>query len=82
MWEAEFTDEFGEWWETLNEAEQDAVAFTVGLLRNEGPSLKFPYSTGVKHSQNINPCGNYGANARDSHYEHFMLLIQDVPQFF
>jgi len=35
MWEIEYTDEFGEWWETLNEAEQDAVAFTVGLLRRQ-----------------------------------------------
>jgi len=51
MWEVEYTDEFGEWWETLSEAEQDAVAFTVGLLRNEGPSLRFPYSTGVNQSR-------------------------------
>jgi len=51
MWEVEYTDEFGEWWETLSEAEQDAVAFTVGLLRSEGPSLKFPYCTGVKQSK-------------------------------
>ena len=35
----------------------------------------------VLYSQNISPCGNYGVNARDSHYGHFMLLIQGVPQF-
>jgi len=51
MWEVEYTNEFEEWWETLSEAEQDAVAFTVGLLRNEGSSLRFPYSTGVKQSR-------------------------------
>ena len=51
MWEVEYTDEFEEWWKTLNEAEQDAIAFTVGLLRNEGPSLRFPYSTGVNQSK-------------------------------
>ena len=51
MWEVEYTNEFGEWWETLNEAEQDAVAFTVGLLRSEGPSLKLPYSTDVRQSK-------------------------------
>jgi hypothetical protein len=28
VWEVEYTDEFGEWWETLSEAEQDAVAFS------------------------------------------------------
>jgi hypothetical protein len=51
MWEVEYTDEFGEWWETLNEAEQDAVAFSVGLLRKEGPSLRFPHSTDVRQSK-------------------------------
>jgi hypothetical protein len=51
MWEVEYTNEFGEWWETLSEAEQDAIAFTVGLLRKEGPSLKFPYSTDVRQSK-------------------------------
>jgi hypothetical protein len=51
MWEVEYTDEFGEWWDTLSEAEQDAVAFTVGLLKSEGPSLKFPYSTDVRQSR-------------------------------
>jgi len=35
MWEVEYTEEFGEWWETLNEAEQDAVTFSVGLLRSQ-----------------------------------------------
>jgi hypothetical protein len=30
MWEVEYTDEFGEWWDILNEAEQDAIAFTEG----------------------------------------------------
>jgi hypothetical protein len=51
MWEVEYTDEFEEWWETLSEAEQDAVTFSVGLLRSEGPSLKFPYSTDVRQSR-------------------------------
>jgi len=51
MWEVEYTDEFGEWWDTLSEAEQDAIAFTVGLLRSEGPSLKFPYTTDVRQSK-------------------------------
>jgi hypothetical protein len=51
MWEVEYTDEFGEWWKTLGEAEQDAVAFSVGLLRSEGPSLIFPYSTGIMQSK-------------------------------
>jgi hypothetical protein len=51
MWEVEYTDEFEEWWETLSDDEQDAIAFSVGLLRSEGPLLKFPYSSGVKRSK-------------------------------
>ena len=51
VWEVEYTDEFEEWWETLGEVEQDAVAFSVGLLRSEGPSLKYPHSTDVRQSR-------------------------------
>ena len=51
MWEVEYTDEFEEWWETLNETEQDAVIYSVRLLQNEGPLLKFPYSSEVKRSR-------------------------------
>jgi len=51
MWEIEYTDEFGEWWETLNEAEQDAVTFSVDLLEINGPLLKFPHSTDVRKSR-------------------------------
>ena len=51
MWEIEYTDEFGEWWETLSEPEQDAIAFSIGLLRSEGPSLRFPHSADVRQSR-------------------------------
>jgi hypothetical protein len=51
MWEVEYTDDFGEWWETMSEAEQDAVTFSVNLLRNEGSSLKFPHCTDVRQSR-------------------------------
>ena len=53
MWEVEFTDEFGVWWDTLGEAEHEAVAFSVNLLRQAGPALGFPHTSGVygsKHS--------------------------------
>jgi len=53
MWEVEYTDEFGEWWNSLSESEQDAVAVYVGLLEQAGPTLSFPYSSGItgsKHS--------------------------------
>ena len=51
MWEVEYTSEFGDWWETLSEDEQDAVAFSVRLLQSEGPALKYPHSTDVRQSK-------------------------------
>jgi hypothetical protein len=51
VWEVEYTIEFNEWWETLSEAEQDAVDYTVALLEKYGPYLKFPYSSDVKQSK-------------------------------
>ena len=50
-WEVEYTDEFGLWWETLTEDEQDSVAVVVGLLEARGPHLPFPYSSGIAGSR-------------------------------
>ena len=50
-WEIEFTDEFGAWWQALTEAQQDDVAYSVGLLAELGPALDFPYSSKVKGSR-------------------------------
>ena len=50
-WEVEFTDEFETWWNSLTEAAQDSVAVGVGLLRSEGPRLRFPYSSGIQGSR-------------------------------
>jgi hypothetical protein len=51
IWEIEFTDEFGAWWESLNDAEQEALRASVKLLSEFGPNLKFPHSSGVNGSQ-------------------------------
>ena len=45
------TDEFGEWWAELTEAQQDRVAATVRQLELRGPQLPFPYSSGVAASR-------------------------------
>jgi len=50
-WEVEFSDEFGEWWETLSAAEQKSVDFTVSLLQEVGPTLRMPHSAGVEMSR-------------------------------
>lgn len=50
-WEVEYTDEFGEWWESLTEDEQESVDTSVRLLEERGPSLGFPHSSGIGGSR-------------------------------
>lgn len=50
-WDVEFTDEFGRWWESLSEGEQESVAASVGLLEDCGPMLGYPHSSGVRASR-------------------------------
>jgi hypothetical protein len=50
-WDVEYTDEFGVWWDGLSEAEQESVDASVRLLEARGPSLPFPYSSGIEMSK-------------------------------
>jgi hypothetical protein len=50
-WEVEFSDEFGKWWDSLTDAEQKSVDFTVSLLQEAGPALRMPHSSGVRMSR-------------------------------
>lgn len=50
----EFTDEFGKWWDSLNDAEQDAIDFTVGLLEESGPGLRRPHADAIHGSKYVN----------------------------
>ena len=43
-WEIEFTDEFAEWWNSLDEEEQEDVQASVMLLRERGPMLGRPHA--------------------------------------
>lgn len=49
--QVEFTDEFGAWWDTPSEAEQESVDVSVRLLEAFGPSLGFPDSSGIVGSR-------------------------------
>ena len=50
-WEAEFTDEFEQWWNFLFESEQGKADARVRLLMERGPNLGFPFSSQVKSSR-------------------------------
>ena len=49
--EVEHTDEFGEWWDSLDEQEQASVDAAVELLEMVGPALPFPHSSGINGSR-------------------------------
>jgi hypothetical protein len=50
-WSVENTDEFGDWFHELGEAEQDDVTSIVLLLMEQGPRLPFPHSSAVNGSK-------------------------------
>jgi hypothetical protein len=39
MWEVEFTDEFFQWWDTLDEDEQDSLSVDVEMLQRIGQTF-------------------------------------------
>lgn len=51
MWEVEFTDEFGTWWDALTEQEQRSVRVAVEELRAAGPGLGRPFVDTIKGSR-------------------------------
>lgn len=54
MWDIEFTDEFGGWWDGLSEDEQESLTVSVKLLQVLGPALGRPHADSVKQSKHGN----------------------------
>jgi hypothetical protein len=50
-WEVEFTDEFEEWWNSLEETEQIKIDAVIRMLEEYGPDLPYPVSSGVNGSR-------------------------------
>lgn len=50
-WKVEYTDEFGDWWNALTEAEQESIDASVHLLEERGPQLGYPHSSGIERSK-------------------------------
>ena len=42
-WEVEYTNEFGNWWDSLTRAERRSISAGVELLEENGPRLGFPF---------------------------------------
>jgi hypothetical protein len=54
MWEVLYTDEFGTWFESLTEDQQDAVIARVDLLEAQGPALGRPTVDTIAGSRHPN----------------------------
>lgn len=65
VWTVEYTDEFGAWWNSLSEGQQNDTTAVVALLEEDGPGLRFPRSSGLQRSKHehmrelrIQSCGS------------------------
>jgi hypothetical protein len=47
------TADFESWWDGLDIEEQKSVAVVVAMLEERGPSLPFPYSSGILGSTKV-----------------------------
>ena len=50
-WDIEYTNEFDDWWEQLNDSEQNDIVAVVNLLEEKGTSLGYPHSSGINGSK-------------------------------
>jgi hypothetical protein len=54
MWEVEYTNEFAEWWENLEERNQDFLTAAVDKLEEKGPALGRPLVDTIEGSRHPN----------------------------
>ncbi len=50
-WEVEYTDQFGDWWDTLDADTQEDIDVVVRVLQAIGPALTRPYADTVNGSR-------------------------------
>jgi len=53
-WDVEYTDQFEAWWDTLAEAEQDAIDAAIAALEEHGPALGRPLVENIHQSRHPN----------------------------
>jgi hypothetical protein len=54
VWDVEFTDTFGSWWEDLSAADQERLTAAVEILEQAGPALGRPLVDTIKASRHAN----------------------------
>lgn len=53
-WDVEYSNEFEQWWNSLDSAEQDSIALSVEALVDEGPNLGRPQVDTINASRHSN----------------------------
>jgi hypothetical protein len=54
VWQVDYTDEFGSWWDALSADEQERVTAAVELLERYGPALGRPIVDTLEGSRHAN----------------------------
>lgn len=80
-WEVEYTDEFGEWWDSLDEQDRRQVALSVRLLEANGPLLGFPHSSQIRGSKHSH-MRELRSQSRGVHCVFYMPLTRVVKPFY
>ena len=80
MWDVEYTDEFAEWWQQLSIVEQEAVAYSVELLTQLGPTLPYPIAVALMAQDTI-ICANSEPKLKENRFVRYMPLTLDVPPY-
>jgi hypothetical protein len=53
-WEVEYTDQFGDWWDSLSDFEKDLVGNRIDKLEEMGPGLGRPLVDQITSSRHAN----------------------------
>lgn len=80
-WEIEITEEFEQWWNSLDEDTTISIDAVVDLLMEHGPMLPRPHSDTIKGSK-FNNMKELRIQHKGPLIASFMLLIPDVQLFY
>lgn len=75
-WNIEYTDEFGDWWGSLSEEEQESLDASVRLLEERGPVHTVVELT----DRGMDACGSSVSSMTASRCAPFTRLIRDVQR--
>lgn len=84
-WDVGYTDEFGTWWNALDEEQQVSVDASVRLLERYGPTLPFPHSSAIRASRHGHMRElriQHGGRPLRVLYAFSTRSIRGVPRFF